>query len=399
LFLTVPDLSNVSGFAKQEGMKNFRLFCVLALLVPTILVAEETTITVKKSDATSIFLQPFGGSGGAAAGKIVQNDLDLSGLFALSPAARASFTISGTADGGSLQGTVTDSSGGVVLRKTYTASPRIAAHKFSDDIVETITGSKGIASTKIAFAASKTGRKEIYTADYDGGSLKQLTSDGAISVAPALSPDASKLAYTGYQSGYADIYLVDLASGARSRIIKFPGTNSGAAFSPDGGRLAFTGSKDGNPELYVSGAGGSGARRLTRTSGVESSPSWSPDGGEIVYSSDERGGPQLFRIGSGGGSGRLIPTGHGYCTRPSWSPDGKKIAFTIRQGGFSIAILDLASGAVRIVAEGEDPVWGGNSRHLIFSSGSSLVLLDTVKGRPVPIVTGLGKVGEPTWSR
>jgi len=379
---------------------NFlRVLSVLAAFVPLAVVAEDTTITVKKSDATSVFLQPFGGAEGAAAAKVVQNDLDLSGLFALSPAARASFTISATAGSGSLQGMVTDGGGGVVLRKTYASNTRAAAHAFSDDIVETITGNKGIASTKIAFAATRTGKKEIYTADYDGGSVKQLTHDSAISVAPALSPDGSKLAYTGYQSGYADIYLIDLASGARSRIIKFPGTNSGAAFSPDGGRLACTGSKDGNPELYVAGANGSGARRLTRTSGVESSPSWSPDGNEIVYSSDERGGPQLFRIAADGGSGRLISTGYGYCTEPSWSPDGKKIAFTIRQGGFSIAILDLTSGAARIVAEGEDPVWGANSRHLIFSSGSSLVLLDTVKGRPVPIVSGLGKVSEPSWSR
>ncbi|MEI6035262.1 MAG: biopolymer transporter Tol [Verrucomicrobiae bacterium] len=377
----------------------FSVLVALSALVPLAALAEETTITVKKSDATSVFLQPFAGADGAAAGKVVQNDLDISGLFAMAPAARASFTIGATAGGGSLQGTVTDSSGGVVLRKTYSADLRSASHHFSDDIVETITGNKGIASTKIAFAGSRTGKKEIYTADYDGARAKQLTSDGAISVSPALSPDASKLAYTGYQSGYADIYLIDLTSGARSRIIKFPGTNSGAAFSPDGGRLACTGSKDGNPELYVVGANGSGARRLTRTSGVESSPSWSPDGSEIVYSSDERGGPQLFRIGAGGGSGRLIQTGHGYCTEPCWSPDGKKIAFTVRQGGFSIAVLDLASGAVRVVAEGEDPAWGANSRHLIFSTGSSLILFDTVKGRPLPIVTGLGKVSEPSWSR
>lgn len=387
-------------FAKQgAAMKLLRILTLLALCLSLPSWAEETTITVKKGDATSILIQPFGGGEGAAAAKVVQTDLDLSGLFAMAPAARASFTIAGTAGGGSLEGTVTDSGGGVVLRKTYAGPTRTAAHAFSDDIVETITGQKGIASSKIAFVAARTGRKEIYTADYDGANAKQLTSDGSISVAPAITPDASKLAYTGYQSGYADIYLIDLASGARSRIIKFPGTNSGAAFSPDGGRLACSISKDGNPELYVVGANGSGARRLTKTRGVESSPSWSPDGGEIVYSSDERGGPQLFRIGSGGGSGRLIPTGYGYCTEPCWSPDGKKIAFTVRQDGFSIAVLDIASGAVRVVAQGEDPVWGANSRHLIYSNGSTLTLLDTVKGRPTPIVSGLGKVSEPTWSR
>ena len=249
-----------------------------------------------------------------------------------------------------------------------------------------------------SYPAAQVARKST-RADYDGANVRQLTKDGSISVAPALAPDGSKLAYTGYQSGYADIYLIELASGSRGPIAKFPGTNSGAAFSPDGAQIACTLSKDGNPELYVMGASGGGARRLTRTRGVESSPTWSPDGSQIIYSSDERGGPQLFKIGAGGGSGQLISTGYNYCTEPSWSPDGRKVAFTARTGGFSIAVKDLEGGATNLLASGEDPAWGADSRHLIFSSGSSIVLLDAQTGRSTPIVTGLGKVSEPTWSR
>jgi len=374
-------------------------FLVIAILYPSMLPAEETTITVKKSDATSLAIKPFGGADGASVARVVQNDLDLSGLFLLTPAERASFSVGATAGGGSLEGTVTDSRGAVVLKKSYPGNARAAAHRFSDDIVETITGTKGIASTKLAFVGSRSGHKEIYVADYDGANGRQLTNDSSISVRPAISWDGTKLAYTGYKEGYADIYAIDLASGSRNRIVKFPGTNSGAAFSPDGGRIACTMSKDGNPELYIVGANGGSARRLTNVRGVASSPTWSPNGSELIYSSDERGGPQLFRIGVGGGSGRLISVGHGYCTEPSWSPDGKKVAFNVRQGGFSIAILDLASGTTRIVAAGEDPAWGADSRHIIYSSGSAINLLDTVKGRISPVISGLGKVSEPTWSR
>ncbi len=381
----------------MPSMKTLLLLSLLA--APLSVFAQETTITVKKGDATSIALKPFAGADGPAVAKVVQNDLDLAGAFALTPAERASYSIGATAGGGSLQGTVTDRGGSVVLQKSYSGEARSTAHQFSDDIVETLTAQKGIANTRIAFVGSRTGKKEIYTADYDGANVRQLTSDNVISVAPTLSPDGSKLAYTGYQSGYADIYLIDLASGARNRIIKFPGTNSGASFSPDGGRLACTLSKDGNPELYVMGANGSGARRLTQTRGVESSPTWGPGGAEIIYSSDERGGPQLYRISSGGGTGRLVPTGSSYSTEPNWSPDGKKVAFSVRQGGFAIAVLDLETGATRTVAQGEDPVWAPNSRHLLFSAGSSLILLDTAKGRSTPVITGLGKVTEPTWSR
>jgi TolB protein len=376
-----------------------RAAILLIILASGVNGQEATTITVRKGDTISVALQSLGGSDGPAVTKVLQNDLDLSGWFSLTPPERATYIISGSASGGALQGEVKDQRGSVVLQKTYSGGARAAAHQFSDDIVETVAGQKGIAGSKIAFVANRSGRKEIYTADYDGANVRQLTRDSSISVAPSLAPDGSKLAYTGYQSGYADIYLIDLGSGARNRIVKFPGTNSGAAFSPDGGQIACTLSKDGNPELYVIGAGGDGGRRLTRTRGVESSPTWSPDGSQIIYSSDERGGPQLFKIGAGGGSGQLISTGYAYCTEPSWSPDGRKVAFTVRTGGFSIAVKDLQSGATSQIASGEDPAWGADSRHLVFSSGSSINLLDVQTGRSVPIVTGLGKVSEPTWSR
>ncbi len=372
---------------------------VLCLAATSAFAQDTPTITVRKTDAVSLAVEGIGGGEGPAVQSVLTNDLSLAGWFSLSAPGSASYVVSGSASGGSLSGTVKDRGGATVLSGKYSGTPRERAHQFADEIVETITGNPGIATSTIAFVSTKTGKKEIYTADYDGANVKQLTRDGVISVAPAISPNARKLAYTGYQSGYADIYLVELASGSRNRIIKFPGTNSGAAFSPDGGRIACSISKDGNPELYVLSANGGGARRLTRTRGVESSPSWSPDGGEIAYSSDEGGSPQIYRIGSGGGSARKINTGYGYCTEPSWSPDGKKLAFTARTGGFSIAMVDLASGGARILASGENPEWGANSRHVIYSSGSSIILLDTQTGRPTTVVSGLGKVSEPSWSR
>ena len=361
--------------------------------------AQTPTITISKSDKVAVSIGSLSGADGAQAAKILQNDLAMAGHFNLVPAASAAFVIGGNSSGGSLAGNVADRGGKTVLSKTYNGSARDKVHAFADEIVETLTGYKGIAQSKIAFVATRTGKKEIYVADADGAGVRQLTSDGTISVGPRISPDARSLVYTGYKSGYADVYEIDLASGARNRIIKFPGTNTGANYSPSGRGLAVILSKDGNPELYVTGAGGGGARRLTRTAGVESTPTWSPDGDEIIYASDERGGPQLFRISSGGGDGRLLSTGHGYNTEPSWSPDGKKVAFTVRSGGFNVAILDLASGNVRTVASGQGPAWGADSRHLIYADGGSVNLLDAQTGQKTTLISGLGKVSEPSWSR
>ncbi|MDP9291887.1 MAG: biopolymer transporter Tol, partial [Verrucomicrobiota bacterium] len=379
------------------------LWCALLGSLRLSIAAEAPPVTISKSDAISVSMATLGGSDGAAITKIVQSDLAVSGYFTMTSSAGAAFVVAGTSSGEGLQGKVTDHGRQTVVSRTYSGDARSKAHQFSDDIIETLTGTRGFANTKIAFVATRSGRKEIYVADANGSNVQQITRDNNISVAPALSPDGRRLAYTGYKSGYADVYEINLGSGARERIVKFPGTNSGAAFSPDGGRIALTLSKDGNPELYTVGAGGGGARRLTQTRGVESSPTWSPDSAEIIYSSDDRGSPQLYRISSGGGSAQMLPAGHSYCTEPNWSPDGKKVAFSVREGGeFQVAVLELQGGGSRVVSGGgdaQDPVWAADSRHLFFCQSGGLYLLDVQTGRKTKVLDGLGKISEPSSSR
>ena len=114
-----------------------------------------------------------------------------------------------------------------------------------------------------------------------------------------------------------------------------------------------------------------------------------------------RGSPQLYRISSGGGAGQLISTGHGYCTEPNWSPDGKKIAFNVRGGGeFQIAVA--RSWRRRCAhCRRRDRIRCGapDSRHIIFTEGGALYMLDTVTSRKNKILDGLGKITEPSWSR
>ena len=76
------------------------------------------------------------------------------------------------------------------------------------------------------------------------------------------------------------------------------------------------------------------------------------------------------------------------------------MAFNVREGGsFAVAVLDLGGGGVRTVGEGQDPVWGADSRHLLFASGGALILLDVQTGQKTTLISGLGKISEPAWSR
>ena len=149
----------------------------------------------------------------------------------------------------------------------------------------------------------------------------------------------------------------------------------------------------------TSPASGDSPHRLTHTPGVESSPAWAPNGSELVYSGDDQGGPQLYRTSTGFGGAHRLSTGYGYCTEPDWSPDGKSIVFNVREGGsFQIATMSINGGSARIIAAGERPAWGPDSRHVIYAQGGALYIIDSQTGKKSKVLDGLGQITEPTWS-
>src|SRR5208282_1279735 len=152
----------------------------------------------------------------------------------------------------------------VALQKIYRGSPtdadaRHLAHQFADDIISRLSGGlPGIAQTQIAYVSGKTGNKEIWAMDYDGGNQHQLTHLRSISLTPRWSPDSTRIAFTCYvpyrSVTSAQICLYSLDS---NRLISFPrfrGTNSSPAFSPDGSHLAFMSSSAGSPAIFLSDA-------------------------------------------------------------------------------------------------------------------------------------------------
>ena len=73
------------------------------------------------------------------------------------------------------------------------------------------------------------------------------------------------------------------------------------------------------------------------------------------------------------------------------------MAFTVLVGGYQVAVVDLRTGAAKVVSHAPldaiEPVWLADGRHLIYTSRTSasnhnLYLLDTETGRS----TRLGSV-------
>ena len=284
---------------------------------------------------------------------------------------------------------------------------RTLAHRAADDIIEAITGRKGIASTRIAVIGTRSGAKELYLCDADGGGLTQLTRDNSIVVGPNWGPDGNSLLYTSFLRGFPDVYTLNLRSGRRKSLSSYGGLNTGAALSPNGKELALILSKDGNPELYIQNIRGGKPVRMTATlRATEASPSWSPDGQSLVFVSDQSGTPQLYTINRTGGSARRLSTRGRENVAPDWGPNGL-IACSSREGGrYSIAIIHPSTGETRHLptdgADYEDPSWAPDGRHLVATRTvryqSELYLLDTVNDPPVALLRGGGNWISPAWS-
>lgn len=284
---------------------------------------------------------------------------------------------------------------------------RKLAHRAADDLVRAVTGHKGFASARIVLVGNRTGAKELYLCDADGGGLMQLTQDRKLVVGPNWGPRGESIVFTSYLRGFPDVYRADLRRGKRERLAAYGGLNTGAALSPDGNDLALILSKDGNPELYIKHLRSGRLTRLTRTPrATEASPCWSPDGKQLVYVADSSGSPQLYVIARSGGRPQRISRRGTENVAPDWGPNGL-IACASRTGGrYAIAVIQPASGQTTYLrtdsADYEDPSWAPNGRHLFATRTaryqSDLYLLDTVSDPPVALLSGGGGWFSPACS-
>ncbi len=293
-----------------------------------------------------------------------------------------------------------------------TAEARRAAHQIADEIVKTLTGIDGIATSRIAFVSGEGRQSEIYVMDYDGANVRPFTRDGSTALFPAWSPDGRKIAYVSFLTGVPNIHIRSYPEGVPLPFPRFPqGTTISPAFSPDGRWIAFCSSKDSNStQLYVASTTGSLIRQLTNERGViHSSPRWNPrTGREIAFISNRSGTPQIYIIDADGANLRRVLDRGGFADSPAWSPDGRFLAFAWRPPQatrFDIFLMDIATRQIVQLTDGpgdnESPAWAPNGRHLAFQSnrtGRFEIYLMHIDGTGVQQVTHIGG-RSPAWVR
>ena len=293
------------------------------------------------------------------------------------------------------------------FKGTQTSLRRLA-HIASDQVIMALTGKRGIADTKIAFANNSTRHKEIYVVDYDGQNLQKLTNDKSISLLPRWSKDG-RIFYTTYKYRNPDIFAIDLKAGKIAPIILRGGLSLIGGVSPDGKALVFTSSGGSNPSIYLYNLETHKKQRITNKTSVDGSPSYSPDGKYITFVSNRGGNPQIYVMEIATGQTRALTKTFNWSDSPQWSPTGEWIVFSGREAPYhpmDIFLVDLTGTQLRRLTtdagSNEDPTWSPDGRFIAFTTTRNgkrqLYMMDMDGSAPHLLADLKGDSFTPHWS-
>jgi TolB protein len=277
-----------------------------------------------------------------------------------------------------------------LARRAAEDAQRMGIHRIADEVERWITGTGGIASTRIAYVHAGL----VRVVDSDGFNDKPLTQRG-LSMSPAWHPSGRKLIYSKFLEGGQGTQLeeVDFAT-AKTRTLSKGGLNITPTYSHDGRYVVYaSGSESGTDLMMVAVDSPGVVQRLTFGRGSDNgSPTFSPDGRKIAFFSSRSRFPQIYTMDTDGANVELLtpftPGVRSYRAAPDWSPDGRSVAYEQQNGDFQVWMINVRDKEPRqLTSEGENegPSWAPDGRHISISStrgGSKQIwILDTESGR------------------
>ena len=278
--------------------------------------------------------------------------------------------------------------------------------RFCVEIVTSLTDSKGVFGTKIAFVSSGPGNKEIFASEFDGFDPQQLTSGSKIALSPAWSGDGTHMAYVSYADGTPQIFVRNLAQ-KRGIKIAYKGINVTPAWDPTRFSLAATLSLNGDQEIYSLTGNGKIIKKLTNNWGIDVSPSYSPDGKQMAFVSNRGGSPQIYIMEIDSGEVRRVTFNGKYNSAPAFSPRGDRIAYCgMEEGTFDIFTVRIDGTDVQQLTndpgDDEDPSWSPDGTLIAFSTtreGAPRIYVMTSHGTDQKRLLLLdGGQTQPAWS-
>jgi Tol biopolymer transport system component len=198
-------------------------------------------------------------------------------------------------------------------------------------------------SRRMVFSSSRSGSRNLWTADPDGSNVRPLTSDAAIEERPSFSPDGRQVAFISDRGGQHGIWLVNSDGGTPRRLASTPVLDT-LTWSPDGQKIAFAVPAARAPELSIINVNNGAVHKLLTPNGGHS-PSWSPRGDVVAYLEPRAPGRTYLKFVNPHGEtvyatlpdGPALPNGF-----LEWASDGQRLA--------AVGVPGSANASIWIVA-------------------------------------------------
>ena len=193
---------------------------------------------------------------------------------------------------------------------------------------------------------------EIFEADPDGGSLKNLTKAEGYDAEGSYSADGKQIVFCSKRDGSLNLYIMDADGGNVRQLTKTKDCyNGGPFFSPDGKKVIFRSDRKEKDrlQLYVINSDGTGEKALTdNDKWVYWAPFWYKDNRHIIYTaadhSDEKARPNydIYWMDTETGKTTRLTHAPGQDVLPVFSPDYAKLMWTSSRDGRSPTQLYIA---------------------------------------------------------
>ncbi|HES58882.1 MAG TPA: hypothetical protein ENO18_00505 [Caldithrix sp.] len=210
---------------------------------------------------------------------------------------------------------------------------------------------------------------DIFSANADGSSLKQMTTSNGYDAEATVSPLGDKIVFTSTRDGDPEIYVMNIDGSNQKRLTYEKGYDGGPFFSHDGSMIVFRASrpkteddlKDYNElvenglvrptalEIYLMNSDGSGIKQVTNFGKASFAPFFHPDSKRIIFSSNvnSKSGRDfdLYLINTDGTGLEQITFNDTFDGFPMFTKDGNKLVFASnrfnrQQGDTNIFIAD-----------------------------------------------------------
>ena len=304
-------------------------------------------------------------------------------------------------------------------------SIRGLAHNVADFIYEKIFRKRSIFKSKIFFISDigkdKNGNrgKQLFSIDYDGHGLNQITDHDGYVFSPAISEDKKFAIYSVISNNSGprnvNLYIKDLESGNVKILSSFKGINSGAVFVPGKNEIVLTLTHSGNAELYRMDIDSKNLFPLTRHFASDVDPSISPNGELLTFLSTRAGKPMIYTLNTSKTEYNVkrVSFVGDYNATPRFSPDGSEIVFSSwLDNRFDLFRLDARGmSLVRLTKDhgsNESPSYSPDGEFIVFSSQKILSEIKDVKNLYIMTRDGevlkklsadLGKAESPRWAK